>query len=515
MAAHAPRNYLQGVLESRDIQGYWWLPFMPDGKVPGTLHFSQADIGLELLGGFAHSLEETNDEESGDEESNADERPREVVLALDSFIKYQPRISGVAQNGRPVTLERCNGRSLQLGFPQFASSTYGPQFVLVGASYDGDEEALFDEIAIRLSDLDVWARTSGFDQRIIFDDESRTQVTKLEMTFTPPEDIEAQLGDGTTLKIGFPWTWSGQRPVTTESHITQAATLRLLFDKPANIERSLSYVAQLRNFFSLAVGRPIRVLSVRGFHNPPPDTTADPLTGTWPRPIEVEILYRLVGLPEPADRELHPAEMLFTLADIYPTLDKILSAWFAKQELLGPVLARYFHLIHTPPTSLEHEFETLVRVLETHHRRTMGAAPVTPEHMERMASILAAVPEEHRDWLEKRLRYSHEPTLAERLQAVLDRCPDVTARVVGNSSKKRRSFIRKVTSTRNYEVHLDPTGQAAAAQGARLLTLNKQLRPLVEMTLLRELGLSCDQTAALFQRESRRYHEIEHLRELH
>src|SRR6266851_7397827 len=165
MAAHAPRNYLQGVLESRDIQGYWWLPFMPDGKVPGTLHFSQADIGLELLGGFAHSLEETNDEESGDEESNADERPREVVLALDSFIKYQPRISGVAQNGRPVTLERCNGRSLQLGFPQFASSTYGPQFVLVGASYDGDEEALFDEIAIRLSDLDVWARTSGFDQR--------------------------------------------------------------------------------------------------------------------------------------------------------------------------------------------------------------------------------------------------------------------------------------------------------------------------------------------------------------
>jgi hypothetical protein len=496
------------MLEPREIQGYWWLPFMPDGKIPGTLHFSQADIKLELLGGFARPFEETRPEES--EEG---EQPREVVVSLDSFIEYQPRISGVAQNGKPITLERCTGRSLQLGFPQFGSSTYGPHFVLVGAEYAPDEEVAFDEIAIRLSDLDVWASTSGFGQQMIFDD-SRTNVERLEMTFTPPDDVEAKLGEGTTLKISFPWTWSGQRPITTESHIVQTATLRLLFDEPANIEQSLTYVAQLRNFLSLAVSRPIRMLSVKGLHNPLPDAEPDRFTGTRPRPIDVEILYRLVGLPEPAARELHPTEMLFTLADIAPRLGEILSNWFAKQELLGPVLARYFHLIHTSPSSREHEFESLVRVLETHHRRTHGAAAVTPEHRERLGSILSAVAEVHREWLEKKLKYSHEPTLPERLMDVLDRCPSVTARVVGDSKKKRKSFIRKVTSTRNYEVHLDPTGQAAAAQGARLLTLIKQLRPLVEMTLLLELGFSCDEVAALFEREGSRYQEIEHFRGL-
>lgn len=59
--------------------------------------------------------------------------------------------------------------------------------------------------------------------------------------------------------------------------------------------------------------------------------------------LEVEILYRLVGLPEPAERELDPTEMLFTLGQVHPKLEHVLSTWFAKQELLGPVLARYFH----------------------------------------------------------------------------------------------------------------------------------------------------------------------------
>jgi hypothetical protein len=44
--------------------------------------------------------------------------------------------------------------------------------------------------------------------------------------------------------------------------------------------------------------------------------------------------------------------------------------------------------------------------------------------------------------------------------------------------------------------------------------LIKQLRPLVEMTLLLEIGFSCDEISALFDREGRRYREIEHFRAL-
>ena len=352
--------------DTREFEGFWWLPTAPDKRIAGKLTFSQADIRLELLGGFSERVDET---EGGVRGENG--APTEVTVRPFDLIAVQPRILGETRNGRAITLERCNGRSISLTMPGFGTNTYGPQMVLDGAWYEPDEEVAFDEIAVQFSDLDTWACTSGFAYKINYDKTGNT-LASIETTFTPPEDIEVALDEGTTLRIEFPWTWSGPRPVTTDFRITQSATIRILSDEPGNIERSLTYVGQLRNFVSLAVGRPIRVLSVRGFHNPPHDAQPDPFTGQLPGPIAVELLYRMVGVPEPADRELHPAEMLFTLADTRPRLEEILRAWFARQELLGPVLTRYFHLVHTPPTSREHEFESLVRVLETHHRRTHG-----------------------------------------------------------------------------------------------------------------------------------------------
>jgi hypothetical protein len=493
------------VLEARDLEGYWWLPAAPDGRTPGRLHFSQADIKLALLGGLAEPLEI-----GGGEAGEGGEARREVAVDFGPLVAFQPRILGETRSGKAVTLELCNGRSLATGFPRLTTSEYGPRFVLVGAWYEPEEEVTFDEIAIRFSDLDNWASVSGFATKYVWT-EDRKSLASVESTFTPPEDIAVALDDETTLTFEFPYTMSGMRPVTTELHITQGATIRIAFAKPANIERSLTYVAVLRNFLALAIGRPIRVLSVRGSHNPPTDAEADPFTGLDPQKLEVEILYRLVGLPEPAERELHPTEMLFTLGQVHPRLREVLSTWFAKQELLGPVLARYFHLVHTPPTSREQEFENLTRVLETHHRLVAGPAAETTEHLERLAAILSAVPEEHREWLENRLEYSHEPTLSQRLKFALARCPEIATRVVGNSGA-RSSFARKVSVTRNYETHLDPDNRAEAARGAELVALTYQLRALVEMTLLLEIGFSCEEIAAIFERQDARYRQIEALR---
>jgi len=144
----------------------------------------------------------------------------------------------------------------------------------------------------------------------------------------------------------------------------------------------------------------------------------------------------------------------------------------------------------------------------------VGGPGRTSEHEERLSAIQSSVPEEHREWLEKKLEYSHELTLPERLADTLERCPTITSRLIGDSARKKKSFIRKVASTRNYETHLDPSIQAEAARGARLLTLVKQLRPLVEMTLLLEIGFTCDEVAQLFEREGHRYREVEHFQGL-
>jgi hypothetical protein len=116
------------------------------------------------------------------------------------------------------------------------------------------------------------------------------------------------------------------------------------------------------------------------------------------------------------------------------------------------------------------------------------------------------------EWLAEKLAYIHEPSLGQRLKDALRRCPMIAATLIG-TSEQRSAFIRKVVVTRHFETHLDPDNEAAAARGAPLVTLAFQLRALVEMTLLLELGFSCDEVAAIFDREGSRYRRVEILRE--
>jgi hypothetical protein len=245
-----PAEYPRIVLEAREFEGFWWLPTAPEERVAGKLSFSQADIRLDLLGGFTERVDETETAEATD-----DAAPTEVTIQPFDLVAFQPRILGETRNGRPMSLERCNGRSLSLSVPGFGVSTYGAWMILDGAWYEPDEEVAFDEIAVRFSDLDQWACVSGFSYKINHDEKGEA-LTSIEMTFTPPEEIEVALGEGATLRVEFPWTWTGPGPVTTNFRIAQAAAMRIVFNEPASIERSLTYVAQLRNFLSLAVGRP-------------------------------------------------------------------------------------------------------------------------------------------------------------------------------------------------------------------------------------------------------------------
>jgi ApeA N-terminal domain 1 len=463
------------VLEDRLFQGYWWLPADPETKVPGTLSFSQKRVELELLGSFG--------------------APATPLARIDD----QPRILGVTKDHKAVTLEHCAGMGARFGFGGFPTTRFRPRLVLHGLWYEPDERVLFDEISIRYSDLDTWAATSGFSSQWAWDPDGKS-IRKLDITYTPPESIEVNLDADTTLGIDFSWTWNGLRRPTTESHIVQTASFRVRCASPATPEQALDYVYHMRNFLSVGVGRPIRVLSVRGFQNPPPDAEVDQFTKLEPRKLEVEILYQTVGSPEPAGKELDISEMLFTLADARPRLGEILQTWFERQELMREVFARYFYLVHGPTPDRDHAFESYVRVLETHHRRTAAETAASDEIRERVQGIVHAVTDvDDREWLEQLLAHSHEPSLSKRLKQTLNRCPTVATRAIG-SSKKKDSFVWKVVNTRNYKIHLDPLKKHEAADGTELVVLVYQLRALVEMTLLLELGFECDEVDAIFKR---------------
>ena len=485
----APARVVSVMLEEREFEGYWWRPSDPDNRIPGTLKFSQDEIRLELLGAF-----------------------EEIKPGPIGGTDDEPRILGLSKDRKKITLERCLGLGQRINLPGFTVTTYGPHMGLVGAWYEPDEQVRFDEVYARFSDLDTWAVSSGFGHEMHWDAEGKS-VTKLDVSYTPPEAVEVPLDDETSLSIVWQWTWSGLKEVTTESRLGQAASFKVSFADAASLERSLEYVGRLRNFLCLGVGRPIQVLSVSGIHLPPEHPEpADPFTKAPPPQRSVEVLYRLVSQTDDAKRDLFVHEMLFSLGDAYPRLEEIVRTWFDRQEIFGPVFNRYFYIVHNQHMAREIQFESFIRALETYHRRSSDATDVShEEHEGRLEAILSSVPSEHRDWLEKKLAYSNELSLARRLKATLARCPSVTDRLIGTSREDKKSFVRKVVTTRNYEIHLDPDNEAAAATGIELVVLVYQLRTLVEMTLLLDLGFSGEEVTGIFDR-IRRYEQVDGLK---
>jgi ApeA N-terminal domain 1 len=125
--------------------------------------------------------------------------------------------------------------------------------------------------------------------------------------------------------------------------------LHLRFAKRAGLRTIFKRVSEIRNFLSLAVGRPVSVLSVIGYQ----DDYARGQT-TFPRPIE--IYWQIPNNPEPPTKSRHFTEMLFTLEEARPEMSTVMKRWFQKQARLEPVFNLFFGTLYHPSLYLEVKF---------------------------------------------------------------------------------------------------------------------------------------------------------------
>jgi hypothetical protein len=86
----------------------------------------------------------------------------------------------------------------------------------------------------------------------------------------------------------------------------------------------------------------------------------------------------------------------------------------------------YFGIIHSSNMYVDHKFLSLMQALETYHRRILGGNELSENHHnKRILEILTAVPDQYRQWLEEKLKYSNELSLRKRMKELLGRHSDV------------------------------------------------------------------------------------------
>jgi hypothetical protein len=469
---------------ARTFLGEWWLPDEPGRILAGTLSLSGDDgLELETLGTFGPGYE-----------------PGKTYGHAEVGFETWPRVSGRTTDNKLVTLLECRGTGLSHRSPGVSTNRYRPATVLIGAIYEPGSPVDFDEVRLRFTDLDTWATVSGFGHSMnVAADNSLESVA---LQFRPPPEIVFDLEGGDNVRLSFDFKFSGPTIVMTTATITQSAWIGMQYAAPVEMPQIHETIKQLRNFLAFAVGRPVRLLTAFGVHYPDEDAEPDPFTKQKPRRHQVEIVFHVAN-PESIENVLLTDDMLFTRASAGDRLGQVLNSWWTKEPLLQPVFDLYFATIFGSRVYGIHRFLSHAQALETYHRRTANRRALPKaEFKKRRDAAVIGMPEDWREWLERKLDFANELTLRERVQEIVAQCPPVTERLIGDEAAVAE-FVALLVDTRNYRTHYTTSLEKRSASGLTFVRLTYQMQALVESALLHELGFACEEVAGMLDRAGR------------
>ena len=459
--------------------GLWWLPDNPSHLVPGTLTFQGDDNPrLALIGSF-----------------------RDLTAVNEAF--QPPLIHGTTATGKKITLYRCSEIETKFSSGGLLTSEFAARMAFIGHHFRTPEETVFCRVAVSYDRLSDWACLSGFP----YSEEHEADtgiVKKFGVEYSYPERHEINANG---LVLRFAPTFRADVNLIDHYDLRQEMHIEVEPSNPTPFDKFLTDILyHLQNFISLGVGRPVYPRNITGTLSPHAEEPAQPGDSA----TVVQVLYP-VRRSTP-DKPMHPSEMLFSFASIRDQYQECLQHWFAKAPTLNPVYDLYFSTLYGSEVYLESKFLSLAQALETYHRRTFGGYYLPDEQYAALKTSLLEVLESfdmpihtRRAYVGK-LEYINELSLRRRVREVLESCGASVTVLIAD----KQGFTAKLVDTRNYLTHYDPRLEANAARGRALYVLVQQVKFVVELCFLKEIGLS-DAARARIVAENQRYAYVKSL----
>lgn len=450
-------------------KGYFHLPEKSDNEVFGTLSFDQhVGVVLELAGSLTGKM------------NQGVFRP-EIIL-------------GNTLDGKKITLYKCFENNRHLSSPGFISSKYSAMYLFLGAHFSDLSNMKFSEVYFQFNNLDEWLDISGFN----IDDSTYQTDKKLKIYFKHPEKIYFKLNE--EIDFGFSFTHSDfnidafQKKV----HLEQYSNLFFQFKSNyADLNKILDFSNAFQNFLALAtyeITYPCSILLIN------PNNYLQFDENIYYE--EIKLYFKRSKIYDES-RIKDKYQMLFHFQQIKTDFQKMFIQWLNIRKDLEPSINLLFDYFYKSRTFTTNHFLNIIYAIETYHRRRYKNYLIEPDiHKNRLDNIYKNVPEEHLTWLKEKLIFSHEPSLKERLEEIIDtvKC-EVLLKVIGDKDE----FIRDAKNSRNYYVHFSPSLKKKALTGGKLYHLSEKLKYLLIYCLLKDIGISESNITETF---SKNRHEL-------
>lgn len=447
--------------------GAWWRPRREDAMLTGTLTVRGGRGHLELLGRW-------DDLWDALWAGAADGSQRVLTADAIGAAPPVPLIHGVA-SGSAITLVDARSRGFTISGPGMQVSRYQAAATVVGAHLAPGAEPTFRRARFRFDVLDAWAGVAATTARVVATADG-AGVAGVDLAYRNLPDVVLTDGD---VRVALATSGEWSRPAVGEHRLRQESALECDYTTPAPIGRVVNAsLRDLQGVLTLLSGHPARVdaidVWVESGVRPTWAALHVPLTFNAPRD----------AVPDADDMPL-PLPLLGGYA---PT---VFAAWFARQAQLDAVLNLFAAVETSPGLYLEAEFLFRAQALESLHRRTDDARLLTDVEYAPVRDQLLAVidasghPRAVRQALTAKLQYLPELSLRRRLRALIGRVREALVEVFPPDAR----FVEAVVDTRNYLTHYDARGAHRASTGLALYILTQQLRVLLQLALLEQMGL--------------------------
>lgn len=459
-----------GLHDSFTEQGLWWLAGHEDDQLGGTLTYDPAEGAvLKLLGIFGDLATVVNQSLGG-----ADG---------DDYLT----IHGVTIKGKPVTLLRAINKNRQLNMPGIANETWTSNLLIVGIHMtNAQDEALFPKSYFRFEGIERWLEHQPFSDS--YDHDARS----LSVTAAKPRELP--FADHAEFKVSSVGSLYANTKPETRFTIDVISQMAITPDEPRSLNWHMNRAVRLQELASLCTGHYLPLLSfeLRG-----PD---EPLGGGVTRPIEVHAYARMIHT-EAGSRPRHERPVI-TGPELARFSPEAVQLWFDQYEIFSPAINLFFTISGQRQMFTNIRMLLAIQALEVFHRRTSSATVMPSEDFEPFAkglveAIPAEISEPMRDKLKGLYTYCNEPSLGQRLKAVIADLTDAFKEAPAGFDK---AFLRKLVDTRNYYTHFSVELRDNTLDGEGMYWASRRVILLLTLLFLQRLGVAASDIAPLLKR---------------
>jgi len=439
------------VKESKRFEGRWWIFGTEKPEHFGVLHYSpekglRLEVKIAQSFGIAQILHETNRTD------------------------FPDVIQGRDKDDKPITLFGCS-RPRWNKSDGLASYEFHPLIGIVGQSVESWMAANYQKVDIRLSLLHNWIGQSRVEQK-----STAENIPQIEIQ--PWSPIKMNLGDGVLLQINSKFHTNSK---SGDFEIHEGHYISLEFPQPVQAKTILTdYAEKLRRLFSVLTGTPVVLESVY-FEVP----------NSGEHPDKSEFLQRNEATSR-AKRDLLTHRMTAPYGDLAKILPTVIAKWFEYHAQLDAVLNLYFAVMFNSALYINHRFLFLAQALEVYnstHTEFVGYVQPKSDFRQRRDRIVQAVSQEEREWLEEKLHYANQKTLAQRLSEILAKNKTEADQFINDLQQ----FADAVKNTRNYHTHFDEELKEKCKvtdDMEALVRLVSQMETLLSICILKDLGIT-------------------------